>query len=169
MKTAPPRRRKMQATNEMKRQISLAAASALYLGFAPKIPGTCASLATTLVFALICHYRHHIAPELHISAVCLITLGGILSAGEVSREKLLDDPPYVVIDEVAGQLLTFLLLPGSIINLVLGFVVFRAFDICKPFPIARLESLKGGVGIMADDLLAGIYGNIVLHIINRML
>jgi phosphatidylglycerophosphatase A len=70
-----------------------------------------------------------------------------------------------VIDEVAGQLLTFLFLPVNLLNLVLGTALFRIFDIWKPFPIRKLEPLGNGVGIMADDLMAGIYANLILQII----
>ena len=75
----------------------------------------------------------------------------------------------VVIDEVAGQLTALLFLPISFFNLVAGTFLFRLFDIWKPYPIRRLEPLKNGVGIMADDLLAGVYANIVLHLANRLL
>ncbi|MGD0102312.1 MAG: phosphatidylglycerophosphatase A, partial [Acidobacteriota bacterium] len=77
-----------------------------------------------------------------------------------------EDPSFVVIDEVAGQLLTLLFLPVNWLNLVLGFLAFRTFDIWKPFPIRKLESLGEGVGIMADDLLAGVYGNVLLQFLN---
>ena len=75
----------------------------------------------------------------------------------------------MVIDEVAGQLLTFLFLPVNPFNLISGFVLFRIFDIWKPYPIRKLESLKHGVGIMADDLLAGVYGNLILQLINHFI
>jgi phosphatidylglycerophosphatase A len=75
----------------------------------------------------------------------------------------------VVIDEVAGQLATFLFLPFNTINLVLGTLVFRILDIWKPFPIRRLERLGNGVGIMADDLLAGVYANLLLQLMNLLL
>ena len=75
----------------------------------------------------------------------------------------------MVIDEVVGQLLTLLFLPVNPLNLILGTVLFRVFDIWKPYPIRKLEHLRGGVGIMADDLMAGVYGNLVLQIINRLL
>lgn len=74
-------------------------------------------------------------------------------------QKLLaqHDPSIVVIDEVAGFLLTMFILPFSWLNLGIGFVFFRFFDILKPYPIKRLERLKGGFGIVMDDLVAGIY------------
>lgn len=153
----------------MKKRLSMAFASALYIGCIPGAPGTYASLAATLVFALIYYSSFRIVPELHLSAVGLIAIAGILAAVQVSRDMGVEDPSCVVIDEVAGQLLTFFFLPVTPVNLIFGFVAFRVFDIWKPFPIRRLEALKGGVGILADDLLAGIYANLVLQLIYRLL
>ncbi len=146
----------------------MAIASAFYIGFIPGAPGTYAAAATTLAFFLIHHFTNRILPVLHLSAVCLISLVGVLTSAEVSRDTGIEDPRVVVIDEVAGQLVTFLFLPASALNLILGFAAFRVFDIWKPFPIRRLEPLGGGVGIMADDLLAGIYGNLVLQLLNSL-
>jgi len=80
-------------------------------------------------------------------------------------EKILGrpDPQEVVIDEVAGLLLTFFLLPLSWFSLVLGFILFRIFDILKPFPAGRLERIGGGLGIVLDDLMAGFYTNLALR------
>ena len=75
----------------------------------------------------------------------------------------------MVIDEVAGQLIALLLLPVNFANLAAGTFLFRLFDIWKPYPVRRLESLKNGVGIMADDLLAGVFANIILQLANRFL
>lgn len=72
----------------------------------------------------------------------------------------------MVIDEVAGQLTALLFLPINFFNLVAGTLLFRLFDIWKPYPVRKLEALENGVGIMADDLLAGIYANVVLHLTN---
>lgn len=153
----------------MKNRLAMLFASAFYIGFIPGAPGTYASVTTTLVFFLICHFTQQLVPSLHLSTVCLISLIGVLAASRASKISGNDDPSFIVIDEVAGQLLTFLLLPLSALNLVLGTVAFRLFDIWKPFPIRKLESLGGGAGIMADDLLAGIYANLLLQVINLLL
>jgi phosphatidylglycerophosphatase A len=152
----------------MKNRFSLLIATVFYIGFIPGAPGTYASIATTLGFFSVYLFSHKIVPELHVSAVCLITLIGILTSSEVSRASGNEDPSFVVIDEVAGQLLTFLFLPVNPLYLIAGTVAFRVFDIWKPFPIRRLESLGSGVGIMADDLLAGVYGNVVLQLLHRL-
>jgi phosphatidylglycerophosphatase A len=150
----------------MRKHLSMAIASGFYIGFIPGAPGTYASAAASLGLLLIHFDSYRILPELHLSAVCLIALTGVLAAAEVSRDTGIEDPSFVVIDEVAGQLLTYFLLPINSFNLIAGFIAFRIFDIWKPFPIRRLEALKGGVGVMADDLLAGVYGNLVLQLIN---
>jgi phosphatidylglycerophosphatase A len=150
----------------MKNRLCLIYASALYIGYIPGMPGTYGSLATVLVYFAVYHFSGRILPALHLSAVCLISLAGVLASAEVSRSTGKEDPSFVVIDEVAGQLLTFLFLPVSVLNLVLGFMLFRVFDIWKPFPIWKLESLGNGVGIMADDLLAGVYANVILQLMN---
>jgi phosphatidylglycerophosphatase A len=152
----------------MKKTLSLTIASVFYIGFIPGAPGTYASIAATLCYFLAYFFARWIPPEIHLSAVCLISLIGVLTAAEASRAAGIEDPSFVVIDEVAGQLVTFLFLPISLFNLILGTVAFRLFDIWKPFPIRKLENLKGGAGIMADDLLAGIYANLALQILNRL-
>ena len=74
------------------------------------------------------------------------------------------DPSEIVIDEVAGCLVAFFLVPLSGVSLVAGFLLFRLFDILKPFPIRRLEKLGGGIGIISDDLMAGVYANLCLRL-----
>ena len=153
----------------MKQRISLFLATACYIGMIPGAPGTYASAATTLAYFLIWRIHNRIAPELHLSAACLITVIGVFAAANVSRSVGREDPGIVVIDEVAGQLVALLFLPFSILNVIGATVLFRVFDIWKPFPIRRLEPLTNGVGIMADDILAGVYANIVLQIAVRIM
>ncbi len=153
----------------MKKHLSRLFATGLYIGLIPGVPGTYASIATTLVFYLISKAGNGIVPALHLSVTCLIAAIGIFAAAEVSRQQGEEDPRIVVIDEVAGQLVSFLFLPVGGTNLIAGLVLFRVFDIWKPFPIRRLESLRNGVGIMADDLLAGVYANLILQIFNWFL
>jgi phosphatidylglycerophosphatase A len=150
----------------MKNRLCLIYASMFYIGRIPGAPGTYASLATTILFFLAYHFSNRILPSIHLSALGLITVAGVLASSQISRNTGQEDPQFIVIDEVAGQLLTFLFLPVNFLNLILGFLLFRIFDMWKPFPIRKLESLGGGVGIMADDLLAGVYGNVVLQLIH---
>jgi phosphatidylglycerophosphatase A len=153
----------------MKDRISLFLGTAGCIGFIPGAPGTYASIATTLVLCLVQRRSQPLPPELYISALCLITIIGVIVSGEVSRIRGVEDPSIVVIDEVAGQMVTFLFIPLHMWNAIIGTILFRIFDIWKPFPVRQLESLKSGAGIMADDLMAGVYAGVILHVLNRVL
>src|SRR5262249_12665978 len=89
---------------------------------------------------------------------------GIAAAGVMERRLGYHDPSEVVVDEVAGVLITMLFLPLTIATCVAGFLLFRALDVLKPWPASRAERLPGGWGIMADDILCGIIANIVIHL-----
>jgi phosphatidylglycerophosphatase A len=130
------------------------------IGRVPVAPGTAGSAAGLLVYLLTMDW-----PAAWQIALCAgIALLGTWASG-VAAERFGDkDPGPVVIDEVAGQLLTLLLVPVSLAGAITGFFVFRLFDIIKPWPANRLEALPGGIGVMADDLMAAVYGNIVLRI-----
>jgi len=149
----------------MRRRLWLFIASGGCVGFIPGAPGTYASALTAIAFYGIYRLEFRIVPELHVSVLCLIAAVGTLAAAQASRIYGREDPPVVVVDEVAGQLTAFLFLPVTVSHIVLGFALFRIFDIWKPFPIRRLESLQNGVGIMADDLLAGTYANLTLQLL----
>ncbi len=153
----------------MKKHIALFIASGGYVGLIPGVRGTYGSIEATLLFYLVFRMSHQILPQLHLSAVGLIAFIGILASARVASDLNDEDPSVVVIDEIAGQLLSFLFLPVNGVNLIVGTLLFRVFDIWKPYPIRKLEQLKNGVGIMADDLLAGVYANLVLQLINRLI
>ncbi|MCP4667281.1 MAG: phosphatidylglycerophosphatase A [Deltaproteobacteria bacterium] len=101
------------------------------------------------------------------SALALVMVIGLAIWASGRSQDLLNrsDPPEIVIDEVAGFLCTMFLLPLSWQNLVLGFALFRFFDILKPYPIRRLEWLRGGLGIVMDDLGAALYANLAVRMI----
>jgi phosphatidylglycerophosphatase A len=101
---------------------------------------------------------------IHGIVIALVIVVGVWVAGVVEKESSKKDPSVVVVDEVAGMLLSLYLIPLSWTGLIVGFFVFRLFDIVKPYPCRRVEKLHGGVGIMADDLIAGVYTNIVLRL-----
>jgi len=102
--------------------------------------------------------------------ITLVTWVGIWAASRSEKVLTRKDPGIVVIDEVAGQLLTFLLIPipASLWMIVTGFLLFRAFDIVKPYPARKFESLHGGLGIMADDLVAGAYAAIIVALLVQL-
>ena len=138
---------------------ALAMASALGVGFAPFAPGTFGSAAGLILWAVLPHAL----------ATQLIALAGIFAVGTwaasvVERQLGRTDPGIVVIDEVLGMLLTLLLNDVRWPGAILGFLLFRALDVVKPYPANRFERLHGGLGIMADDAMAGVYANMMLRL-----
>ena len=101
--------------------------------------------------------------RLEVLVIVLVLALGVWSGTVAERHAGRTDPGIVVIDEVAGMLMTMMLIPLTAISAVAGFLVFRALDILKPWPARRLEGLPGGFGIMADDAMAAVYGNLVMH------
>ena len=97
--------------------------------------------------------------------MAVVTLIGIPAATSVSRATAIKDPQFVVIDEVAGQLVALIAVPLAWKTFLAGFILFRVFDISKPFPIRRLERLPEGTGIVVDDLGAGLYALGIMHLL----
>ncbi len=131
------------------------------VGNSPQAPGTMGTLAT-LPF---CWLLMESGLYLHIAAVVLVTVIGIRAANVAEGVLGGKDPSCVVVDEAAGMLLTMLGAPHGWIWLCGGFVLFRFFDIFKPWPVGWLDdNLSGGVGIMMDDLAAGVYAALFLQL-----
>jgi phosphatidylglycerophosphatase A len=148
----------------VKERLSILVSSFFYLGYSPVAPGTVGTLGAVLLFYLISGFSNL---EYVLFTIVFIILSVWVSG--VTRTNLGEsDPGIIVIDEVCGFLVTMILIPPSIINIALGFLLFRFFDILKPPPIRRSETLPGGLGIVADDVLAGIYANILLQIFARV-
>jgi phosphatidylglycerophosphatase A len=91
-----------------------------------------------------------------------VLIAGVWSADRVERE-LGKDPAVVVVDEVAGMLVTIAFLDVSVTGAIVAFLIFRVLDVIKPYPAGRLEHLHGGPGIMLDDVMAGVYGNLAMR------
>jgi phosphatidylglycerophosphatase A len=129
-------------------------------------PGTWGSLATALLWWLLAWQLPSSSRlPVIIALVVVVTAIGIPAATLEARGCGNKDPSHVVIDEVAGQLMTLIACPIRWQALLAGFILFRAFDILKPFPIRALERLPEGMGIVVDDLGAGVYGWIVLQVL----
>ena len=128
-------------------------------------PGTYASAITVLCWWGASHFVavQWLIPVATIAAIA-ITLLGIAPSTVVARESGKTDPGFVVIDEVAGQMISLIGIPLAWKYLLASFILFRGFDIIKPFPLRRLERLSGGLGIMMDDVGAGIYALVLLQI-----
>jgi phosphatidylglycerophosphatase A len=145
----------------MARKIALAFATCGYVGYLPFAPGTWASILGCILLYLLPGTLNHPL------TVILIAVAAVLC---INRMELLEkDPGYVVIDELAGMCVTMVGQGTGSLNLLKGFVLFRIFDILKPFPIRRLERLPRGYGIVADDILAGVYANAALILLGRLL
>ena len=129
-------------------------------------PGTWGSLATVTTWAVISHLLplRWILPVNLLLTVVVIALG-IPAATRVARASGLKDPPFVVIDETAGQLIALIRAPLAWKSFLAGFILFRAFDIVKPFPVRQLEKLPEGTGIVVDDVAAGLYALAVMQIL----
>ncbi|MGA1791863.1 MAG: phosphatidylglycerophosphatase A [bacterium] len=134
-------------------------ATGLGVGYLPICPGTFGSFAAIGVYALIIKWNI----PLQVGIILAIFLLGVWVAHQAEILWGRKDPGPVVIDEIVGYLITMGFIPFSTVKAVLGFFLFRAFDILKPFPIRRLEGIPGGWGIMTDDVLAGLYAAIVLR------
>jgi phosphatidylglycerophosphatase A len=138
-------------------------ATGFYSGYLPKAPGTWGSLVGLLLFFLL----HTLSLEIYLAVVAGIFVIGTFAAGEA--EKIMDrqDPGLVVIDEIVGMLITMIAVPATPLNMALGFILFRIFDIAKPFPVGLIDQrFHGGVGIMLDDVMAGIYSLAAIHLLN---
>lgn len=147
-------------------------ASGFYTGYSPLAPGTAGSLVGVLIYLLL----QNLSNITYIAFIILIFISGIFIAGEAENIYQKKDSPYIVIDEIAGMLITFLFLPKGpkgpkwLIFLLAGFITFRIFDILKPFPARLVERrLAGGWGVMCDDILAGVYANLFIRGIDKFI
>ncbi|HMJ21873.1 MAG TPA: phosphatidylglycerophosphatase A [Terriglobales bacterium] len=132
-------------------------------------PGTWSSATTVLLWWLL---ARSITPAWRPWGAALLAgiavLAGIPAATRVARASGLKDPQFVVIDEVAGQLITLIAAPITWQSLLLGFILFRGFDIVKPPPVRHLERLPEGVGSVIDDVGAGLYGLAVMLVVSHL-
>lgn len=132
-----------------------------YVGFVPYAPGTvCTAVGCLFLYFFPGFFGHPLAAVLSVPVAVLSVQRLGLSEGE--------DPRHVVIDELAGTLITMLGHTATAPNLLMGFILFRAFDILKPYPIKKIEHLPGAWGIVADDVAAGIFSNIILIVLGRI-
>lgn len=135
-------------------------------GLAPKAPGTFGTLAAVPVWWLLSQGGSII----YVLGTLLATVVGPYICGKAARDMGMHDHGSIVWDEVAGYLVTMLFVPISITGALLGFGLFRVFDILKPWPISWLDKqLAGGTGIMADDILAGVFAAVVLQLLLLLL
>lgn len=136
----------------------MAIATGVYVGYLPPAPGTLGSLLGLLLL-------WPLKPGTVQVLVTLFLIGvGIVVADQAARVIGGQDPPAIVIDEIAGIAVATLLLPPQVQERVVAFVIFRVFDVIKPFPARQAERLPGGFGIVGDDLIAGLYANLLVRL-----
>jgi phosphatidylglycerophosphatase A len=143
-------------------RLGLFVATCGYLGYVPVAPGTFGSAAGLVLFAAV-RWTGSTAVELAVIAFLLVI--GVWSSNVAERHFGGVDPAPVILDEVTGMLITLALIPVNMSGAVVGFLVFRLLDVIKPWPADRLEALHGGLGVMADDAMAAIYGNAIMRLL----
>ena len=151
--TASPARRVVE-------RLGLTVATCGPLGYAPIAPGTVGSLGGLFVYFVI---RGFGSPRIEAIAIVAVFGVGTWSAGIAERHFGRIDPGMVVIDEVLGMLVTLAFIPVSFGGAIAAFFLFRALDIIKPWPARQFERLSAGWGIMADDAMSAVYGNLILR------
>ena len=141
-----------------------AASTVFFIGYLPLVPGTFGSIFGVGLFYLLRGSN----PATYFLFIFGIIALGLMTSGRT--EKLLNkkDPGCIVIDEVAGMLIALSFMPYNFKVIFLGFLIFRILDTLKPYPAGRLQNRHGAVGVIGDDLVAGIYTNIVLLLILRL-
>ena len=146
----------------LRSRLAVAFASFGYVGFAPAAPGTVGAAAAIPFFLLL---RRADSAWLEIAVCAAIVAAGAWSARLTEAALGVEDPGPVVIDEVVGMFVSLLFLPATWPVIAAAFLAFRVFDIVKPWPAGRLEHVPGGWGVMADDVMAGVYANLAVQVL----
>jgi phosphatidylglycerophosphatase A len=124
-------------------------------------PGTFGSAAGLVLFAGV---RYWGSSAMEVGLILLVTAIGVWSGNVAEKHFGSTDPAPVVLDEVLGMLITLALVPVNAVGAIAGFLLFRLFDVIKPWPANRLEALPGGLGVMADDAMAAVYSHMTLRL-----
>jgi len=141
-------------------RVAMFLATCGYVGYVPIAPGTFGSAAGLLLYLVL---EHVASVPLTVTVILGLFLVGVWSGTVAERELAGTDPGQVVLDEVVGMLITLAFMRVNLTGALVGFFVFRLLDVVKPWPSRRFESLHGGMGIMADDAMAAIYGNLLMR------
>lgn len=141
-------------------RLALFLATCGYIGYVPVAPGTFGSAVGLVLFWAV---RASGSATLEMAVIGVLLALGIWSGTVAERHFGAEDPGPVVLDEVTGMLITLAFVPVNVAGALVGFLVFRILDVLKPWPAARFEGLPGGLGVMADDGMAALYGNLVVR------
>jgi len=144
------------------RRLAVFLATCGYVGYAPVAPGTFGSAAGLVVFALV---RSTGSDLVELAVIAGLFAAGVWSGTEAEHHFGGVDPGPIVLDEVVGMLITLALLPVTVTGAIVGFLLFRLLDVFKPWPAGRFEKLPGGLGVMADDGMAALYGNLLMRVL----
>ena len=142
-------------------------ATGAYLGYAPIAPGTVGTLGCAVLLWFVVPEVTAASSHLALVMMLMSTLAFVALAiwsADLAERQFGHDASRIVIDEYAGFVFSILLLPKSLLVFAVAFLIFRALDIVKPFPARQAEALPGGTGIVMDDVVAGIYTNILLRV-----
>ena len=138
--------------------------SGFFSGYSPCAPGTFGSLVGFVFFYLENYFFPEHAYWLN-AFICFVLIYPAIKLGDFAEKDLsTKDPQVVVLDEIFGYFVSVLFIPYSLKAAIAALILFRIFDIIKPFPICRIQNLKGGMGIFMDDILAGIMSNILVRL-----
>jgi phosphatidylglycerophosphatase A len=133
-----------------------------YCGYFPVAPGTVGSAAGLVVYLLVWWAQ---SPIVEVALIAVLFAAGVWAGTTSERYFGGIDPGPIVLDEVVGMLITLAFIPVGISGALIGFLLFRLFDVVKPFPAGRFEKLHGGLGVMADDAMAAVYANLALRLV----
>jgi phosphatidylglycerophosphatase A len=143
-------------------RVAVFLATAGYTGYFPFAPGTVGSAVGLVVYLLVWWTQ---SPLVEISLILGLFAVGVWAGTTAERYFGGVDPGPIVLDEVVGMLITLAFIPVGVSGAIAGFLLFRVFDVIKPFPAGRLEALHGGLGVMADDAMAAVYANLSLRFV----
>jgi phosphatidylglycerophosphatase A len=143
-------------------RLAVFVATVAYCGYFPIAPGTVGSAAGLVVYLLVWWAQ---SPVVEVGLIVALFAAGVWAGTTAERYFGGIDPGPIVIDEVVGMLMTLAFIPVGWSGAIAGFVLFRIYDVVKPYPAGRFERLHGGLGVMADDAMAAVYANISLRIV----
>jgi len=144
-------------------------ATGAYTGYVPVAPGTAGSIVGVIIGEVVFAPIWARSPSIFLLLFALLFVGGCVVAGQAERETGKHDDSQIVIDEVFGMIAAMFLIPGRWPRLIVAFLLFRAFDVIKPWPANYFDSMHGGGGIMLDDLISGLYANLAVHLVRQII
>ncbi len=141
-------------------------ATVFYLGYSPIAPGSLGTLMGLIIYVLFIKPENAIFYWIFLLVFTVFSIVICDKAETISKQK---DPHHIILDEVCGFLFCMFLLPKRLLLIIIGFILFRVFDIVKNPPVNKIEKIQGGIGIVLDDIYAGLVTNVILHIINLII